>query len=857
MKAPLAPTPLMRQYYQIKQKYPGTILLFRVGDFYETFGEDAIKMANVLGIALTKRSNGAASEVELAGFPYHALHTYLPKLVKAGLRVAICEQLEDPKKAKGKVVKRGVTEVITPGVTLDEKLLQTNQNNYLAAFLPLKKHHAAVAFLELSTADFFVYQGEQTIIEKLLYGLKPAEVLVPKNYFATFQQHYKKDFYITRLDNWLFDYEFALQNLKNQFGDNVEKVYPFLKEKSLAIVAGVLLHYLHANEYKDLPHLQHLYYLDDGNYLTLDRFTIRNLELFSPIHPEGKAFIDVIDATITPMGGRLLRKYLLFPLRKKEAIEERQQKIKSFVENPSQLEKVRKHLKGSVDLERLTARLATQKLLPYEANQLKATLERIVPIYETLKTLESYEAFFDVETAKKIVALIAYYLKPEAKSQFDGSIINEGIDKALDEYRRLRDHATEELEKIKEREKAATGIPSLKIGYNKVFGYYIEVPNTHRKKVPQHYERKQTLTQAERYITPELKAFEEKILTAEERISEIEQQLYKAFLEQLQGFIQDLQRFAQRIAQLDVFSALAKIAIERNYCLPKITYEEQLIIKQGRHPVIECFLPPESPYVPNDLYLDNKKQQIIILTGPNMAGKSAYLRQTALIVILAQMGSYVPASAATIGIIDKLFTRVGASDNLAAGESTFMVEMLETATILRNATDKSLILLDEIGRGTSTYDGVAIAWAIVEYLHNTPGKQAKTIFATHYHELAALEEQCKRVKNYHIAVKEEQGKVVFLRTLKRGHTEHSFGIQVAAMANLPKAVIQRAQQLLKRLERHTPNLTTEPVIQLQLFETEDPKWQTIKQKLLSLDLNRLTPIEALQLLYEWQQQLKS
>ncbi len=842
----------MRQYYDIKSKYPGTLLLFRVGDFYETFGEDAITASQVLGITLTKRANGSASHVELAGFPYHALDNYLHKLIKAGLRVAVCDQLEDPKKAKG-IVKRGVTEIVTPGIAFDEKFLEEKKANYLASVF-FTKTGVAAAFLDSSTGEFFTLEDTVPSIEKLLYSLKPSEILVPKSQKEDFQNTFGEDFYLYRMDDWLFEYSFTREKLLKHF--HIKNLKPFGLENEIAAVipAGTIIYYLELNEHSGLSHIRKIVKLQDNKYVFLDKNTLKNLEIIEPLFREGKSLAEVIDRTVTPMGGRLLRKWLVFPLKNPKKIRERQNKVKAFFSSPDLHEKILIILKKISDIERLSGKISTKKISPYHLNILKNSLEAVEEIKEHLLSRKEFETLPFVNT-QTVIRLIAQYIEEDAGGQLNGKVIRSSVSRELSEIRTLRENAKDALQSILTREKKKTDIPSLKIGFNKVFGYYFEVTNAHKRKVPDYFIRKQTLTQAERYITPELKEFEEKILTAEEKIAELERFYYDELLLKLQKHLKSLLTNAQLIAQIDVLNSFARMAKEHNYVLPEISEKEILLIQKGRHPVIEQMLPPEEEYVPNDIYLDTEKQQIIILTGPNMSGKSALLRQTALITLLAHTGSFVPAEAAQIGITDKIFTRVGASDNLAAGESTFMVEMIQTAKILHNATRKSLIILDEVGRGTSTYDGVSIAWALTEYIHNKIG--AKTLFATHYHELTALEKMFPGIKNFTIDIRETEGKIIFLRKLILGAAQKSFGVHVAEMAGLPKEVIKRANELLEKFEKEKPtqNIQVTPV-QLRLFEVADPTLNKMRELFKEMDINRLTPIEALLKLKEIQDLLQ-
>lgn len=857
----------MKQYEAIKAKYPGTVLLFRVGDFYETFGADAVEVAKVLGIVLTHRNNGG-SDVELAGFPHHSLDTYLPKLVRAGKRVAVCDQLEDPKQAKG-IVKRGVTELVTPGVTFNDKVLETTQANFLASVWYGSSQTVGVAFIEVSTGDFFCFSGGVSYGEKVLATLSPSEVVVSKRDLRRFKEDFGEKYYISRLDEWVFQTDYTREKLLSHFKTTSLKGFGVEKEVMGCVAAGAILHYLEQNHQKNLHHISRIYRFNDADYVWLDQFTVRNLELLRPLHPDGKALVDVLDYTLTPMGARHLRRALLLPLKDLNAIQKRLDTAETFVKEPLQLDELCSQLKRVGDLERLASKLATGRLSPREAVLMRLSLELVPPIKELLVAfgtetlLKTASRFEEVTPALKV---LNRYIQEEASNNIaDGQIICEGVSEELDELRKLQKSGKDYLLQIQQRESQRTGIPSLKIGFNKVFGYYLEVTNAHKDKAPEEWIRKQTLTNAERYITEELKIYEDKILNAQERILTLEHSLYQDFLGRMQVFIHTLQHNAQLIAELDMVAGFAQAAKHRNYTKPEVTNEDIIDIRAGRHPVIETTLPPDSPYIPNDLFLDNQHQQIVIITGPNMAGKSALLRQTALVVLMAQIGSFVPADQAKVGIVDKVFTRVGASDNISSGESTFMVEMNETAQIANNATSKSLVLLDEIGRGTSTYDGVSIAWALVEYLHETAKVQAKTLFATHYHELNELEGRLDRVKNYNVSVKEIDGKILFLRRLMPGGSAHSFGINVAAMAGMPNTLVTRAKELLKHFEANKVNdqeaakrvkfAAEKSSIQLNMFELKDSDTLKIRQILSGVDIDRMTPVEALLKLQEIKQAL--
>jgi DNA mismatch repair protein MutS len=860
-------TPLMKQYYAIKAQHPGAVLLFRVGDFYETFGEDAIRVSKALGIVLTRRSNGAASDVELAGFPHHSLDSYLPKLVRAGYRVAVCDQLEDPAQAKG-IVRRGVTELVTPGVTFNDKVLEVNRHNYLASVHFATATDLGAAFVEVSTGDFFCFSGKARDVEKLLHTLSPAEVLVARPHLRAFHAAFGDRFYLTRQDEWVFQYDYAREKLLGLFKTNSLKGFGIEEDTLGTVAAGAIVHYLNENQQHNLGHLNRIYRFSDANNVSLDPFTVRNLELVQPLQPEGVALVDVLDHTATPMGARLLRSAILFPLKDLTQIQKRLDVVEELIKAPNEANRLVDHLKKLGDLERLAAKLATGRLAPREAGLLRDSLAHIPVILAELAIFPGGQAaqrvnrFEDVSPA---LAVLTHYLQDEVGTVAgEGSVIREGVSPELDEIRSLRANGQEKLLEMQQREIAQTGISSLKIGFNKVFGYYLEVTHAHAPKVPISWTRKQTLTNAERYITEELKAYEDKILHAEERMASIELELYQQCIQRLQSYIGLVLNTGREIAELDLLLCFRQTALKRRYVKPVVNDGDRIDIRQGRHPVIEVALLADSPYVPNDVLLDSETQQIIIITGPNMAGKSALLRQTALIVLLAQMGSFVPADSASIGLVDRIFTRVGASDSLSTGESTFMVEMNETAQIVNGATPKSLILLDEIGRGTSTYDGVSIAWALVEHLHEYPNCRAKTLFATHYHELNELESRLPRVKNFNVSVKEMDGKVLFLRTLKPGGSEHSFGIHVAEMAGLPGALTQRARELLTHFEAHKVSgkeaakqvkFSSKQSMQLNMFELKDPHTLRIRQILSGVDVDRMTPVEALLKLQEIKQAL--
>ena len=874
-------TPLMKQYYSIKAVHPDAILLFRVGDFYETFGEDAIRASGILGITLTRRANGAASYVELAGFPYHAIDTYLPKLVRAGERVAICEQLEDPKLVKG-LVKRGVIELVTPGVVLEENILSNKENIYLASIY-FGRQSTGVAFLDISTGEFYVSEGSDSYVDKLLSNFAPKEIIYQRGCEEHFTQAFGSKYYTYRLDEWVFSEEVNREKLCRQFGTQSLKGFGVEHFTTGISAAGALLHYLAFTEHKNIGHITSIARIDQNDYVWIDKFTIRNLELFSTNGAAGRknGFADVIDRTLTPMGGRLLKRWVAMPIKEPARINERLDIVELLTREGEFAEALREQLEAVGDLERIGSRIAAARITPRELVQLKNSLSAV----ETLKVLlQSTDADRLHQLAERIDPLtevrdrLAHDIYPDPQNNQiqKGGVIADGVDAELDDLRRIALHGKDYLNRIQQRESEATGIPSLKISYNNVFGYYIEVRNTYKDKVPPTWIRKQTLTSAERYITEELKEYEEKILGAEERMLVIEQRIYSEIVAYVARTLPQLQRNAATIAGIDCLQSFARIACERHYVRPVLDEGRRIDIRQGRHPVIETLMPVGEQYVPNDVMLDDKEQQIMMITGPNMSGKSALLRQTALIVLMAQMGSFVPAESAHIGIVDKIFTRVGASDNISQGESTFMVEMLESASILNNISDRSLVLLDEIGRGTSTYDGISIAWAMVEYLHNHPTARAKTLFATHYHELNEMEQMCPRVKNYHVAVKEMGNTIVFLRKLERGGTEHSFGIHVARMAGMPLSVVARAEEILRNLElvygnneivpsrslkergrkasahavREAAESPSPQNMQLSMFQLDDPVLVQIRDQIKGLDINSLTPIEALNKLNE-------
>jgi len=852
-------TPLMLQYNNIKTKYPDALLLFRVGDFYETFGEDAKKAAKILGIVLTKRGAGSESETALAGFPHHSLNTYLPKLVKAGLRVAICDQLEDPKLTKT-IVKRGVTELVTPGVALNDEVLQAKKNNFLAA-LYFGKKNIGISFLDVSTGEFITSQGDQEYIDKLLQNFSPSEVLIQKARKTNFVEHFGSQFYTFLLDDWIFKKDASMEILLEHF--QVKSLKGFgIEDLSDGIVsAGVVLHYLSETQHHKLEHISNIQRLYEEEFVWMDRFTVRNLELYNSNSPGATTLLDIIDSTISPMGGRLLKRWLALPLKNIGEIRVRHEIVKFLIQNDAYLQEQNDQINSLSDLERLVSKVATGRINPREVVLLKNSLEAIIPIKEKaeqcknehLKTLGK-----DLETCKELIGRISITLEDEAPIQIKkGKVIKQGVHAELDELRHILNSGKEYLDHIVKREIERTQISSLKIAFNNVFGYYIEVRNTHKDKVPEDWIRKQTLVSAERYITEELKEYESKILGAQEKIAVIEQELYLDLLEFIFPFIQKIQKNARIVAQLDCLGSFAKIALRNNYVKPIVDDSTLIEINNGRHPVIEKQLPPGEAYIANDVVLNRNQQQIIMITGPNMSGKSAILRQTALIVLMAQIGSYVPAQNARLGIVDKIFTRVGASDNISMGESTFMVEMNETANILNNLSERSLILLDEIGRGTSTYDGISIAWAIAEYLHEHPSR-AKTLFATHYHELNDMSETFDRIKNFNVSVKELKDDVIFIRKLVPGGSKHSFGIHVAKLAGMPSPVLHRANKMLSHLEKSHASeeiqaklkSASQKDIQLSFINLDDPLLEEIKEEILSTNIDTLTPIEALMKLNE-------
>ncbi len=852
-------TPLMKQYYALKQKHPDAMLLFRVGDFYETFGEDAIRSSSILGITLTHRAG-----TELAGFPYHSVDSYLPKLVKAGQRVAICEQLEDPKTVKG-LVKRGITELITPGVSYNDKVLEVKENNFLCG-LHLDDKISGIAFLDVSTGEFYVAQGDSQYIEKLLQSFKPTEIILQKKKLRSFQEGVTEKYYIQTFDDWVFTSDFAHELLLKQFGTNSLKGFGVESLKAGIIAAGAALHYLSDTQHDRTQHICKMMRIEEDTYVWLDKFTTRNLELIHSSNENAKTLLDVLDKTTTPMGARQLKRWIMLPLKEIFQIENRLHIVDFIIRNRDFSDKLREQIRAIGDLERLISKVAVGKINPREVLHLKRSLKAV----EEIKTLcshaknESLQKIGEqLNPCQMIYEKIGREINEDPPiSVTKGNVIASGVNTELDELRSLSHSGKDYLTGIQQRESEATGIPSLKIGFNNVFGYYLEVTHTHKNKVPDTWTRKQTLTNAERYITEELKEYEEKILGAEEHISALETQLYEQLLMVLTEYVQPIQYNAQLIARLDCLQSFATVSLNNNYCRPQLSESSVINIKEGRHPVIEAQLPAGETYITNDVFLDNETQQIIIITGPNMSGKSALLRQTALIVLMSQIGCYVPAKSAEIGIVDKIFTRVGASDNISSGESTFMVEMNETSNILNNISNRSLILLDEIGRGTSTYDGISIAWAITEYLHDHKSSHPKVMFATHYHELIDMQAQYARIKNYHISVKEVDNKILFLRKLTPGGSEHSFGIHVARMAGMPPSVLKRARILLEVLEskgeKNIPETgknkkkqeksnanTLDSGYQLSFIQLDDPTLLEIRDRILDIDIDTLTPLEAL------------
>ena len=852
-------TPMMRQFFDFKAQHPDALLLFRCGDFYETYSDDAVVASEILGITLTKRNNGGSSadSTAMAGFPYHALDTYLPKLIRAGKRVAICDQLEDPKLAK-KLVKRGITELVTPGVALNDNVLSTKENNFLAAIY-FGKGACGVAFLDVSTGEFLTAEGTGDYIDKLLTNFAPKEVLYERGKKNVFEGNFGTKYYTYELDDWIFTDDAARRKLLKHFGVKNLKGFGVEHLKNGQIAAGAILYYLEQTQHNNISHVRSIARVEQEKYVRLDRFTIRSLELVAPMNEDGKCLLDVLDKTISPMGGRMLRRWMLFPLKEVKAIQQRQNVVEYFFREPVLRDEIVELLHKIGDLERIASKIALCRVTPREMLQLRFALEAIAPIKQLCLSSQSESLQLigqNLDPCGSLKDKIAAWITLNPPIVVNkGGVIAEGVDSELDELRRIAFSGKDYLLQIQQREAEATGIQSLKIGFNNVFGYYMEVRNTYKDKVPDDWIRKQTLAQAERYITQELKEYEEKILGAEEKILSLESKLFDELVANAQDYIAQIQTNAGLIAQLDVLLSFALTAKEYKYNRPVVDDSIIIDIKQGRHPVIERQMPVGEPYIANDVYLDNDHQQIIIITGPNMAGKSALLRQTALITIMAQIGSFVPADSARIGLTDKIFTRVGASDNISLGESTFMVEMTEAASILNNISERSLVLFDELGRGTSTYDGISIAWSIVEYIHQNPKARARTLFATHYHELNEIEKMLSRVKNYNVSVREADGKVIFLRKLVPGGSEHSFGIHVAKIAGMPRSIVQRAEQVMRELEANnsgegisrpkTETLVSGGGQQLSIFQLDDPVLSQIRDEILGLDINSLTPLEAL------------
>ena len=855
-------TPLMKQYYALKAKHPDAVLLFRVGDFYETFGEDAIRSADILGITLTRRANGAASYVELAGFPHHALDTYLPKLVRAGQRVAICEQLEDPKLAK-KIVKRGITELVTPGVTYNDHVLENRENNFLASVYMDRNHHG-ISFLDASTGEFLTSEGDRQFIDKLLSSFRPKEVLIQKSQRQAFLETFGSGYYTFPLDEWVYTEDHAREKLQRQFGTRSLKGFGVQNLAHGIVASGAILQYLELTQHHSTAHITALSRIERDHYVWLDRFTIRNLEIFDSLYEGAGTLLGVMDKTITPMGSRLLKRWLSLPLKDVLLIRERHNMVENIIEEGEFREFVSAQIRDVGDLERIISKVAVGRVMPRELVQLKNALSAIAPLKDRCARSDepAFQKLADqLDPCQEVRRRIEQEIVGEPPALLNkGGVIAAGVSEELDELREIMYSGKDFLVELQKREMERTGIPSLKVAFNNVFGYYIEVRNTHKEKVPAEWIRKQTLVSAERYITEELKSYEEKILGAEEKSLQLEAQLYQELVNGISSSVEAVQRNASLVARLDCLTAFARIALDHHYCRPEVNESTTLEISNGRHPVIEQQLPPDEDYIGNDVQLDDKEQQIIILTGPNMSGKSAFLRQTALITLMAQVGSFVPADSATIGWVDKIFTRVGASDNISLGESTFMVEMLEAASILNNLTGRSLVILDEIGRGTSTYDGISIAWAMVEYIHEQPEGRAKTLFATHFHELNEMEASFSRIRNFNVSIKELDDRIIFLRKLVPGGSEHSFGIHVARMAGMPRSVVKRANEILEELERTggEKNLS-KPVsslagqregLQMSFFQLDDPVLKQIRDQIAGLDIDHLTPVEALNKLNE-------
>ncbi len=863
MSKQVVETPMMKQYNEIKQQHPDAVLLFRVGDFYETFSDDAITASEILGITLTRRANGAAQFVELAGFPHHALDTYLPKLVRAGKRVAICDQLEDPKLTKT-IVKRGITELVTPGVSINDNVLNHKENNFLAAVYSANGKTFGISFLDISTGEFLTTEGNKDETDKLLSSFSPKEILIERGSKRKLGEYFGSDYFFFELDDWIFTDDAARERLLNHF--NTKNLKGFgVQHLPLGIIAsGAVLHYLDITQHTQISHITSLRQLDESRYVRLDKFTVRSLELISTINEGGKSLLDILDKTISPMGSRMLRRWMVFPLKDVRPIEERLDVVENFFRETALKELLEEKLSLIGDLERIISKAAVGRISPREVVQLKVALTAIEPVREAFLSSENaglQEMGRKLDPCFVIRDRIEREIFPDPPALLNkGGVIKKGVNGQLDGLREIAYSGKDYLLQLQQRKSTETGIPSLKIAFNNVFGYYIEVRNTHKDKVPETWIRKQTLVSAERYITEELKEYEEKILGAEEKIVSLETQLYNALVESLIEYIPTIQGNATVMARADCLLSFAKIARENKYIRPEINESDAIDIKSGRHPVIEKQLPHDEPYIANDVYLDRDSQQIIIITGPNMAGKSALLRQTALITIMAQIGSFVPAESAKIGLVDKIFTRVGASDNISLGESTFMVEMNEAANIINNISERSLVLFDELGRGTSTYDGISIAWSIVEYIHEHPRAKAKTLFATHYHELNEMEKSFKRIKNYNVAVKEIDNKVIFLRKLVPGGSEHSFGIHVAKMAGMPQSITKRSEAILEQMETANRRQGIKKPIkdivekregyQLSFFQLDDPVLSQVRDEILNLDVNNLTPIEALNKLNE-------
>lgn len=858
-------TPMMKQFFDLKAKHPDAVLLFRCGDFYETYCEDAVTASRILGITLTRRGNGAGgrTETEMAGFPHHALDTYLPKLVRAGKRVAICDQLEDPKLTK-KLVKRGITELVTPGVAMTDNVLNYKENNFLAA-VHFGRAACGVAFLDISTGEFLTGEGTADYVEKLLGNFSPKEVLHERGHKPDFERHFGTKYFTFELDDWVFTEQTARQKLLRHFGVKNLKGFGVDHMHNGVVASGAILQYLEMTQHTHIGHITSLARIEEERYVRLDKFTVRSLELLSPMQEDGSSLLDVIDRTVSPMGGRMLRRWVVFPLKNEKPIQERLDVVEYFFRRPDFRGCVDEQLHRVGDLERIISKVAVGRVSPREVAQLKVALQAVAPIKAACATADN-EALKRVGEQLNLCESIRQRIKREITADppqlvAKGGVINAGVNAELDELRNIAYSGKDYLMRIQERETELTGIASLKIGYNNVFGYYLEVRNTYKDKVPADWVRKQTLANAERYITQELKEYEDKILGAEDKILALEARLFGELVMAMQEFIPQIQINANLLARLDCLLSFAKTAEEHRYVRPQVDSSDVIDIRQGRHPVIETQLPPGESYVPNDIRLDAEQQQIMIITGPNMAGKSALLRQTALIVLLAQTGCFVPAESAKIGLVDKIFTRVGASDNISLGESTFMVEMTEASNILNNVSPRSLVLFDELGRGTSTYDGISIAWAIVEYLHEQPRARARTLFATHYHELNEMEKNFKRIKNYNVSVKEQDGKVIFLRKLQRGGSEHSFGIHVAEIAGMPRSIVKRANVILKQLEADNAQVGSagKPIanlagsregMQLSFFQLDDPVLCQVRDEILGLDINNLTPVEALNKLNE-------